>query len=38
LNRLGIEYMHERFGRGNVIERFFGYMKKKGGGILQQHK
>jgi hypothetical protein len=21
--------MHERFGRGNIIERFFGYMKKK---------
>jgi len=29
LDRLGIEYIHERFGRRNIVERFFGYLKQR---------
>jgi len=29
LERLGIEYIHQRLGRGDVVERFFGYLKQR---------
>jgi len=29
LERLGLKYMHQRFGIGNSVERFFGYLKQR---------
>ncbi|MCS7117016.1 MAG: hypothetical protein NZ896_06065 [Nitrososphaerales archaeon] len=29
LNRLGLEYKHERFGMRNRVERFFRYLKER---------
>jgi hypothetical protein len=29
LERLGLEYGHERFGVGNGVERFFRYLKER---------
>jgi transposase-like protein len=29
LERLGLKYMHQRFGLRNAVERFFGYIKQR---------
>ena len=29
IDRLGVEYRYQRFGVRNIVERFFGYLKKR---------